>query len=160
MASSDSLGEKSENAVKGEKGKIDMSGLAEEWEAETSIRQRLQMENWTAPLMDDQLSECIKHACLEHVHSVLKILIIRIAPVALKPQPEIKPLRAELTRLYKKVGRTPDEAIIVNDSWLIRKMYGFVKRNTRLLKVSTASCLLTRSMPLLRLRAFRSFACC
>ena len=131
-----------EEPKKGEspKVKLDVTNLGADWERQEAIRLHLKEQDGKYVLFEDHIQESVKHAVFPHIHAVLTVLLTRASAVKGSPQPCVNPLRDQLTLLYQKCSREPDEAVIINDSWMVRKMMAFVKMKTRLKKVSTAAC--------------------
>ena len=125
--------------AKAPKGSIDLEGLSNELEQEKVIRDHLRSSK-DATLFPEGCNESVKSCCVDHVHAVLKVLLLRTALVEGHPQPAVKELRDELELLYKKCGGTVDEGIVTNDSWCIRKFLSFIKMKVRKQIPSTAPC--------------------
>ena len=118
-----------------EKVKLDVSGLAVQFEQNLAIRDHLR--NDTNVLFAEGTEEKIKVACVDHIHAILKIVLTKAVATDGIPQPPIHPLRDQLEVLYQKCGRTNvDQEQIIRDSWYIRKFTGFVKMKTRKQQVS------------------------
>ena len=116
---------------------LDVSGLANEWDAETSIRSHLRESK--QPLFNPDVSPDTVKACTggDHIHAILKVMCQRTACVEGHPQAPVSGLREELRLLYQKGGQIPTESDIVTDSWMIRKLRSFIKMKCRRRKVST-----------------------
>ena len=118
--------------------RLDVSGLASDWDAEPSIRSHLRESK--EPLFNPDVSPDTVKACTgtDHVHAALKVMCQRTAAVEGHPQAPVTGLREELRLLYQKTGQIPSEPDIVTDSWMIRKLMSFIKMKCRRRKVSTA----------------------
>lgn len=116
---------------------MDVSGLANEWDAEPSIRSHLRESK--EPLFNPDVSPDTVKACTgpDHVNAILKVMCTRTATVQGHPQAPVTGLREELKLLYQKGGRIVPESDIVTDSWMIRKLMSFIKMKCRRRKVST-----------------------
>jgi len=118
------------------KPKVDLTDLAREWEQQLEVRNHLRKDGSTV-LFHEKVGETVKDCCVPHIHAILKVLLLRTASVEGHPQASIHLLREEIDSLYKKCGRTPKEADVVRDSWMIRSLCKFTKMKTRIGKVST-----------------------
>lgn len=124
---------------------VDTTGLAVEWEKEVDIRSWIRPkkgetgEEVSQALFAEGVTESVKAACVPHVHALLRVVLLRVAPVERHPQPCVEPLREQLYELYKKCGVVADESTVVRDSWLIKKFVSLVKVKVRVQKVSTAT---------------------
>ena len=119
---------------------LDVSALGNVLESVVDVRTWLRRDDSPALFPENTKISC-KGACEPQIHATLKVLLNRTINQMGMPQPPVKPLREELVCLYKKVGRTPTDEIIVSDSWYIRKFLSLVKTKTRKEKVSTESSL-------------------
>lgn len=125
----------------GGKPKLPLEDLAKEWETDQCIRDHLRQEGMV--LFPEKLTESVKSSSLPHIHAVLKPLLLRTAETKGHPQPAVEPLRAELVKIYKRCSvMAPNEAQIIQDSWMIRRFLSLVKVKTRLHKVSSVACLI------------------
>lgn len=124
-----------------DKPKLDCAGLSNEWEQQASIREHLRQEN--AVLFQKDLGESVKTASYGHISALLTVVLLRTAETPGHPQPPVDPLRAEITKLYKRCNNIAAcEEQVITDSWMIRRFCSLVKIKTRLRKVSIATCLI------------------
>ena len=126
------------------KPKLNVAGLAAEWDNMQHVRQHLR-ESGTV-VFHEKASESIRDACRPHIHAFLQPLLLRMASTEGAPQPCVEPLRGELANLYQKASKQVDEQQIVHDSWMTRKFLGFVKMSARKQKPSTAFWLIILNM--------------
>ena len=112
---------------------LNTDGLAGEWEQNKVIREYLRQEG---NILFDDTTESVKSACRDHVHAFLLPMLTRMAATPELPQPPIEALRDQLTELYRRVSKLPDESQVIKDSWFTRKYLGFVKMKTRIQKPS------------------------
>ena len=123
------------------KPKVDTKGLANEWDNHPAVREYLRDPELLV-LFPENTRVNVRTASFPYVNAILEAILLRSATLAGHPQPAVVPLRKQLELVYKKVGRTTvDEAVIIADSWYIRKFLGLVKLKTRKLLPSTAPCL-------------------
>lgn len=123
------------------KPKVDIKGLANEWDNYPAVREYLRDPELLV-LFPEKTSVNVRTASLPHVNAILEAILLRSATLDGHPQPTVVPLRKQLDLVYKKVGRTTvDEAVIISDSWYIRKFLCLVKLKTRKELPSTAPCL-------------------
>ncbi len=120
----------------GERAIMNVSGLAGGLERDPAVRAHLRSPG-EVRLFEENIQDCVKHACFDHVHGLLVIMLHKTVAVETMPQPPIHPLRDEIRALYKLCGRSPEDSTIIHDSWMIRKFLGLVKMKTRKEKVST-----------------------
>lgn len=117
-----------------EKG-LPIAGINGEWEKSKEIRDHLRCTGTV--LFDVEVSECVKAACVPHIHAYLHPLLIRMAETDGKPQPFVDPLREEISTLYRTCSRGVDDQQVVHDSWMTRKFLGFIKMKARKRQPST-----------------------
>lgn len=118
--------------------KLDVKDIHKEWFMVSELRDHLREQD--SVLFEKGLSENIKICIMEPFYQLLQPLLCRMAEKRGNPQPIVDPLRQELEslyRLYKGPTWTNDEQI-VHDSWMVRKLLGFVKMKTRIGKPSIA----------------------
>ena len=120
----------------GERAIMNVSGLAGGLERDPAVRAHLRSPG-EVRLFEENIQDCVKHACFDHVHGLLVVMLHKTVAVETMPQPPIHPLRDEIRALYKLCGRSPEDSTIIHDSWMIRKFLGLVKMKTRKEKVST-----------------------
>eukprot|EP00438_Fugacium_kawagutii_P019084 Skav234712 [mRNA] locus=scaffold634:51408:54367:+ [translate_table: standard] len=118
---------------------VDLDNLAVSWEKSEDIRKHLRIKVGEEPrvLFEKELSETVKTACIPHIHALLVEMCQRVAKVPGMPQPNVLPLREEISRIYSICGVVIQEGQVIHDSWLIRKFMTFLKMKVRLGKVST-----------------------
>ncbi len=115
--------------------KLDITGLAKDWDSKTNIRDHLRQEGNV--LFGDGVSESVKNASVPYVNDMLESVLKRMVETDGRPQPSIDALKDEVTELYKKCSCVPDESTVAQDAWTMRKFLSFVKMKTRTKKVST-----------------------
>lgn len=119
----------------GGKPKLNIDGLFLEWENERPIRDHLNHQG--AVLFTEHITENVKTACYDHIHSVLVPLLKKMAATSGAPQPTVEPLREHIADLYKRMSKQVGEQQVVHDSWMIRNFLAFVKMKVRIRKPST-----------------------
>lgn len=116
---------------------LDCEGLAQEWDSCEDIRGRLRDGlSIKEPDTSENVSGCAANA------SLLVPILTRMSLKDGRPLPPIHPLRDQLDKLMckNKRGETPETAKeVIDTSWSLKKMCGFVKMKTRREEVSTAS---------------------
>ena len=116
---------------------LDCEGLAHEWDSCEDIRGRLRDGlSIKEPDTSENVSGCAANA------SLLVPILTRMSLKDGRPLPPIHPLRDQLDKLMckNKRGETPETAKeVIDTSWSLKKMCGFVKMKTRREEVSTAS---------------------
>ena len=125
------------NKVKRSEEELDLEGLCHEWDSVDEIRDRLRDGE---PLKVKDTSENVV-GCASN-SSLLVPILTRMTLMEGKPLPPIHPLRDQIDMLMckNKRGETPEAATeIVNTSWTLKKMCGFIKMKTRREEVSTAA---------------------
>ena len=115
--------------------KLDITGLAKDWDSKKNIRDHLRQEGNV--LFADGVSESVKSSSVPYVHDLLEPVLKRMVETDGRPQPSIDGLKDEVTTLYQKCSCVPDESTIAQDAWTLRKFLSFVKMKTRTKKVST-----------------------
>lgn len=120
------------------KHKLDVDGLAMEWEQSREIRSHLLQDG--AVLFCENLNETVKTSCQSVIYEVLAPVLARMKSTQGCPQPAVEPLREELSKLYKSCckNKSADDSDVVHDSWMVRKFLGLVKMKARIKKPSTA----------------------
>lgn len=116
---------------------LDVKGVAEEWDASEDIREKLRDGR---PLCDPDGRDSVQECC--GVVSILIPVLTRMAVMNTKPLPPIDDLRAEVENLMAKNKRGESAEItkeIVQCSWRVKKLLGFVKMKTRREEVSTVT---------------------
>lgn len=111
--------------------------IAEEWDASEDIRGKLRDGR---PLCDPDGRDSVQECCA--VVSILIPVLTRMAVMNTKPLPPIDDLRAEVENLMAKNKRGESAEItkeIVQCSWRVKKLLGFVKMKTRREEVSTVT---------------------
>lgn len=116
------------------KPQIECSGLANAWDSHAAIRDYLRAGEGSNVLFPDTTQICVRACSVPHIYGIMYEIL-----VPGHPQPSVGPLRDQLTRLYKKAGRTSDvEKTIIDDSWYTRKFFSIIKLKARKRLVSTA----------------------
>ena len=138
----------------GQKLEVDVSGLAQEWDEASDIRQRLRASN--LGLIHPQTGEkvLIKTAVLNA--SVLQPVLHRMANARGEakacPSPAVEDLREQVSELYTLSKREIDFKTVDGPAWEIRKFISFLKMKIRKQDVSMES-------GLFRIQVFRKFGC-
>lgn len=114
--------------------KMDVKGLAAEWDAISSIRDRLrdgrklfehpQTQKWCEPTREN----CVRNS------DALAPILKRLQVTSGRTLPHLDPLQNEIKKLYAKVGATPGEKIVYTTSVEVKKLAGFVKRRANPLR--------------------------
>lgn len=119
------------------KPKLDIDGLFSLWDGSKAIRDHLAVNGNV--LFPENLTESVKTACYDHIHAIVKPLLVKMSRVEGAPQPSVDALRENLAELYRRNSKQVDKQI-VHDSWMVRKFLGFVKMKCRVRKPSRAPC--------------------
>ncbi len=108
--------------------KMDVRGLAAEWDSFSSIRDRLRVgrklfehpatQKWCEPTREN----CVRNS------DALAPILNRLQTTVGRTLPHLDPLQNEVKKLYAKVGATPGDKIVYTTSVEIKKLAGFIKR--------------------------------
>lgn len=119
--------------LEGTPNSLDLTGLADDWDAVPVIRDSLRDGGRLLP----ESSECTVKTCGENAH-VLSPILLRMAATSDKKVPDVGPLKVQLSELYtrNRLERSTEDVEVIEDGWSIRKMVGFVKMKCRRSEVS------------------------
>lgn len=113
---------------------LDLKGLHLEWDCSEKVRDRLR---GGGDLLEGTKGEDIPN-CVKNVE-VLQPLITKMSLTTSRPVPVVESLRDEVEAVYlkNKRGATPEDMPnVVELSWRIRKLLGFIKMKVRRREVS------------------------
>ena len=100
-----------------------VSGLANEWDADDNIRDRLRSGGF---LEDTTLGSDPSNRVAVHNMTVVLPLLVRLADASLQ-LPAVDELRTEIQEFYNMHQRVVTESEIDDSAWFCRKMVVFVK---------------------------------
>ena len=104
---------------------LDLCDLAKSWDEVESIRSRLRdgknLVDAKPGNVDSSIIECIKN------EDCLIPMLHRFFAGKMK-LPDIGGLRFEIENVYKKASRDPEESLVDDNAWDLRKMLRFIKR--------------------------------
>ena len=112
-------------------GILDIEGVVDEWDSTSSIRDRLRDGGRLVSTTDCTVKTVAEHA------DILLPIILRMAAGPSKV-PDVNPLRLEVSQLYikNKQDKSVEHEDVIEDSWVVRKMAGFIKMKVRRQEVS------------------------
>ena len=145
-------GESLDSSTGGTRTKLNIQDIHKEWDAYQEVRDHLRADD--AVLFGKGATESIKLCCLDPIYQFLTPLLLKMAETTGSPQPPVDPLRDELEELYRKESKSIDQDQVIHDSWITRKLLGFVKMKTRLKKPSIVSCLNANFLSVTNARSF------
>ncbi|CAK9017306.1 unnamed protein product [Durusdinium trenchii] len=118
----------------GEKPRLAIDQIHKDWERADALRSYLREDSTV--IFKEGVSENVKTCSAEHIHAYLTPLVVKMAATENHPQPNVDPLRDEISKLYMSLSKQVGEDQIVLDSWMTRKYLGFIKMKCRLRKPS------------------------
>ena len=121
----------------GEKPRLAIDQIHKDWERADALRSYLREDSTV--IFKEGVSENVKTCSAEHIHAYLTPLVVKMAATENHPQPNVDPLRDEISKLYMSLSKQVGEDQIVLDSRMTRKYLGFIKMKCRLRKPSKAS---------------------
>ena len=118
------------------KPRVNVNDLNKDWDQCESIRTYLR-ENPDKPLLHENVKHTVVFASKPWINDILYCILLRSCGVVGQPQPSVRALREQLALLYKRNKRDPDDGIVIDDSWHIRKFLVLIKGKTKKQLVST-----------------------
>lgn len=110
--------------------RLDLDGLAAEWDGTVSIRSALREGEQLVSIVNVDIKACVA------AKDVLTPLLHRMVSKECK-LPDVEPLRDNIRDVYLRNKSEPDAGTILGISWQIRRMLGFLKMKVRRSEVST-----------------------
>ena len=109
--------------------RLDLDGLAAEWDGTVSIRSALREGEKLLELTNVDIKACVV------AKDVLTPLLHRMLSKECK-LPDVEPLRDNIRDVYLRNKSEPDAATILGTSWQVRRLLGFIKMKVRRSEVS------------------------
>jgi hypothetical protein len=109
---------------------LDCLGLAQQWEQDSELRQRIRTEK---SLLKNQDGEEFCAAC--RLNAVQNAMVLRPVLVRMREQsrrlPHLDDLKVEVETVYEKCGHTPGDKLVYTSSVEVKRLTSFIKRRVQ-----------------------------
>ena len=110
--------------------RLDLDGLAAEWDGTASIRSALREGEQLVSIVNVDIKACV--SAKDVLTPLLRSMVSKECKL-----PDVEPLRDHIRDVYLRNKTEPDAGTILGSSWQVRRLLGFVKMKVRRSEVST-----------------------